>query len=374
MSEEIKHSEERNRQYLVLDPELIQRNTAGDEISLFDLWAVLSKKRTIILGIFAASLVISAATAFLLTPVYQATIYFEPPLKKDIEALIIPEFSSGYTTDSVYTAFQNNFMARNNLWDFFIEKQLYEAYLGENDYDDADIAYTFDKEFLKDITLHLSKLGGEQAFMNATLDWDDATEGAALLNEYSQNVSNKTLEQYVDELGNKLLLEKERVHAKINLLRESAQREKEYLLAKLNENISIAKELGIKRRDDLLERKTSDVFVDASGKQPLYYQGYEALEAEKSALQSRKDNDPFVSGLNERLKELEYLNSIKIPADQITVVRVTQHAKALNQPIKPKKMLIIVLGGVLGLFFGIFAAFVAYAVGRGAVNDTLLGS
>jgi len=362
MSQEIKHTEERTRQYLVLDPELILQNTAGNEISLFDLWTVLSKKRILIFGILAASLVISAATAFLLTPVYQATIHFAPPLKKDIDILNIPEFSSAYTTDDAYKAFQNNFIARNNLWDFFVEKQLYKAYLDENGYADEDIDKTFDTEFLENVTLHQPKPGGDQAFMNATLDWDDATEGAALLNEYSQTVSSITVEKYVDELSNKLLLDKERLQGQITLLRESAQREKEYRLIELDENISIAKELGIKRRDDLLDQKRSDVFVDASGKQPLYYQGYEALEAEKRSLQIRKSNDPFTPGLNEKLKELEYLNAIKIPPGQISVVRVTQQAKALNEPVKPRKKMIVILGSVLGLFLGILVAFVAYAV------------
>lgn len=362
MANKIKHAEEQPRQYLVLDPELIQRNTADNEISLFDLWAVLSKKRILILGFLAASLVISTAIAFLLTPVYQATIHFQPPFSKDIAALNISGFSSGYTTDGVYKSFQNNFISRNNLWGFFFKKQLYKAYLGEDGYDDADIAKVFEEKFLKDITLHQPKPGGEQSFVYATLDWYDATEGAALLNEYSQTVSSETLEQYVDELSNKLILDKENLQAQITLLRESAQRDKEFHMIELDENISIAKELGIKRRDDLMEHEGSDVFVDASGNQPLYYQGYEALEAEKRTLQFRKNNDPFIPDLTEKLNNLEYLNAIKIPADQISVVRVTQQAKALPRPIKPKKKLIVVLGVVLGLFLSILAAFVAYVV------------
>lgn len=359
MPQENKHTQERTQQYLVLDPELIERNIAS-EISLSDLWAILYRMRILILGILAASLVISAAIAFLTTPVYQATIYFRPPPNKDIDALNIPGFSSGYTTDGVYKDFQNNFNARNNLWEFFIEKQLYKAYLNGNSYKDADIAKTFDDMFIKDLVLH--KSSGEKSSINATLNWKDATEGAALLNEYSQIVSTKTLDQYVDELTRKITLQKERLQTQIKLLRESAEREKEYYLTKLDENISIAKELKIKRQDDLVERKSSDVFVDISGMQPLYYLGYEALEAEKRSLQIRKNNDPFIPGLNYNLIALDYLNSIKIPVDQIVVVRITEQAKALHQPIKPKKKLIVVLGVVLGLFLSILAAFVAYVV------------
>ncbi len=360
MTQEIKHTEERPREYLVLDPELIRRNAASDEISLLDLWAILSRKRILILGVLAASLVISVAIAFLITPVYKATIHFQSPLNKDISALNIPWFSFGYTVDSVYKEFQKNFKARNKLWDFFNEKQLYKAYLDGNGIEDADIARAFEGDFMKDMTLHQPK--DEQVFINATLNWKDPTEGAALLNEYSQAIHNITVEQYVGELNDKLILEAEHVQGQIELLRESAQRTKNNRLTKLEENINIAKELGIKRWEGLVEEKISDVLVDVSGEQPLYYQGYEVLEAEKRTLQARKDDDPFTPGLNKRLDRLEYLNAIKIPADRIHAVRITQQAKPLHQPIKPRKKLIIMLGGVLGLFLGVLMAFISHAV------------
>jgi chain length determinant protein (polysaccharide antigen chain regulator) len=362
MSQEIKQTEERTRQYLILDPDLIQRNTAS-EISLFDLWAILSRKRILILGILGGSLAISATIAFLITPIYKATIHFAPPLDKDIAALNIPGVSSGYTTDGVYKAFQNNFRARNNLWEFFIEKHLYKAYPSENADGNTAIGETFERKFAKDITLN--QPNGEQPFTNATLNWKDANEGAALLNEYSQTVITKTLAQYVDELSNTLLLDKERLQDDIKLIRESAQRKKEYYLSRLDENISIAKALGIKRRHDMGEMKTPDIFVPLSGTQPLYYEGYETLEAEKRSLQIRKDNDPFIPELTEKLKTLEFLNSVNVSANLFTVVRVTQQARASDKPIKPNKKLIVVLGSILGLFIGILAAFVAYALQEG---------
>ena len=365
MTQEIKHTEERTREYLVLDPEFIRRNSVGDEINLFDLWAILYRKRILILGVLVASLVISVAIAFLISPVYQTTIHFQPPLNNDIAALNIPIFSSEYTSDGVFKVFQNNFKARNNLWAFFIEKQLYTAYLDKDGYEDADIAKAFEKEFLKDITLNQSS--NVQVFINATLNWKDATEGATLLNEYSQTVNSKTVKQYVNELNNKLILEKERAHVQIKLLRASAQRIKYNRLIELDENINIAKELGIKRWEGPVEGKTSDVFVEASGNQSQYYQGYEALEAEKRSLQARKNDDPFTPGLNGKMTQLELLKSINIPSDRISVVRVTQTATARHDPIKPNKILIVVLGGVLGIFLGVFMAFMSNAVSRAGV-------
>lgn len=360
MTQEIEHTENRTREYLILDPEFIQRNTVGEEISLFDLWSILTKKRIHIFGTFAASLVISVAIASLIAPTYQATIYFQPPQNKDIAILNIPEFDIEYTPDEVFNTFQNNFKARNNLWDFFIKKQLYKAYLDNKVYEDIDITKAFEKKFIKDMTLHQSS--DNQFFINATINWKEAAEGAALLNEYSQIVKNNTAEQYADELNYKLTLEKKRDQEQIRLLRESAQRTKIYRIAELDDNINIARELGIKRWQGSIERKTSDELAGAQGSLPPYYSGYEILDAEKRSLQARKNEDPYTPGLNEKMAKLEFLNSIEIPDNRIVVARVTQQAKALPEPIKPRKIVIISIGTALGLIFGMLVAFLLHAI------------
>jgi len=366
MTQENKHTEERAREYLVLDPELIQRYSAGDEISLLDLWAILFRKRILIFAIVAASLVISVAIAYLSTPVYQSAVQFRPPQYTDIEALdilsVILESESKSAEIDGFKAFQKNLKARDNLWDFFIEKQLYKAYLDENGSTDAGIANAFENKFLKDMTVDQGT--DKKEYITATLNWQDATAGSALLNEYSQAVIRKATAQYVDELNDKLNLMKKRVQTKIKLLRESQQRAKTDRLIALDENINIAKELGIKRGKALVEWKTSDELVGVLGNQSLYYKGYEALEAEKRSLLTRKNDDPFTPGLNEQLDRLDYLNTIKVPADRISVARIATQAIVSNQPIKPRKKLIVVIGGVFGLFLGVIVAFMSHVVSR----------
>ena len=363
MTQEDKHTEERTREYLVLDPELIQRSAADDETSLLDLWAILSRKRILILGILAASLVTSVAIAYLTTPAYQATVHFQPQKLGAIEELGIPVYDSKEALADAFNKFQRNFMDRDSLWGFFINKQLYKAYLGEHGNTDKQIANVYENRFLKDIRLH--QTGAGKGDMTATLNWKDATEGAALLNEYSQAVIEESTDQLVNKLNKKLLLMKEQVQTKIELLRKSQLRATNVRLAILDEHISIARELGIKRGKGLVEWQTPDVVVTAPNKQFFAgYEGYEVLEAEKRILQARKNNDPFTHGLNDELERLDHLNAISIPADIIKVARITRQAKVLDQPIKPRKKLIMVIGGVLGLFLGVFIAFMSHAVSR----------
>ena len=361
---------DRPREYMVLAPELLLQRNTDDEISLYDLWAILARKRNLILVVVAVALAASVAIAYLISPVYQASIYFSEPLNKDIAPLNIPEFSSGYTSDGVFKTFLKNFESRENLWELYTQKQLYKAYLDEKDAEDIEINRAFTEFFAKDLVLLKPKdKESDQLFLKASLDWKSDIEGAAMLNEYSQLVMHKTVEEFVDELQSKLAREKNDLEAKIALLRKTEDRSTKYRLTVLEENIRIARELGLNRPKTLEDQKTSrgeqntsDVYVTLSEKQPLYYQGYELLEAEKQALLSRKDHDPFISGLKAAQDRLDYLNTITIPANIIHVAQISLEAKALGKPIKPKKKLIVALGGVLGLFLGMLLAFMSHAV------------
>ena len=360
---------DRPREYMVLAPELLLQRNTDDEISLYDLWAILARKRNLILVVVAVALAASVAIAYLISPVYQASIYFSEPLNKDIAPLNIPEFSSGYTSDDVFKTFLKNFESRENLWEFYTQKQLYKAYLGEKESEDAAINRAFSGSFVKDLAL-LKPKGKEsnQAFFKASLDWESDIEAAALLNEYSQLAMNNTVKQIVDELQSKLAREKKDLEDKITLLRKTTERSTNYRLTVLEENIHIARELGLARPKILEDQKTGDVYVTLSEKQPLYYQGHELLEAEKQALLSRKYQDPFISGLKAAQDRLDYLNTIIIPTDKISVVQIIQEAKALGVPIKPHKKIIVIMGGVFGLLLGILLAFISHAVASKRYN------
>jgi LPS O-antigen subunit length determinant protein (WzzB/FepE family) len=376
---------DRPREVMVLAPELLQLRSADDEVSLFDLWTILARKRNLILVVFFVVLSASVAISFLIPPVYQVSIHFRAPLKSDIQPLDILEFNSGdsiesattgwvivgktpltsYTVEEVFDEFQRNFIDRKNLWAFFNDKQLYKTYLEESDTKDADIKWVFESYFLQALSMHRPKSGKDDPmFIYASLDWGNPADGAALLNEYGELILSETAEQFLHEVQAQLASEKARVQKKIDLLRASEKRQIRSRLAELEENISIARELGVKRSKVLEERSTSEVSVNVSEEQPLYYQGYEVLEAEKRALLAREDNDPFIDGLEAQLRWFEYLNAIDVTGKDIQAARIIQKASVPNQPIKPKKKQIVVLGFVLGLMLGVLAAFISNFTGK----------
>jgi chain length determinant protein (polysaccharide antigen chain regulator) len=146
-----------------------------------------------------------------------------------------------------------------------------------------------------------------------------------------------------------------------------AAREHDDRVAHLKEALIIAKQLNIKKptgsafvsndQGQNTKAKPTGVVLDSQDV-PLYFRGYKALQGELEQLQQRKNDDSFILGLRELQGELTALGKVHVDLKLIHSVRLDQKARVDKTPIKPKRNLIMVLGGMLGLMFGIFGAFI----------------
>ncbi len=236
--------------------------------------------------------------------------------------------------------------------------------------------------------------------------------------EYSiaskRQIAKKRREDQIDELeysiASKRQMAKQRREDKIEEIeysiaskRQMAKQRKDDLIKSYEEAAKTAKSLGIMtgftQQTKLVEPisgivksttqngvKTdsspiAQMNVDiATATTPLFFIGYDALDAELDNLKSRTDDDPFIPGLRDlqenlnRLRsirsddpfidglrdlqeELALLNSIQIEEEGLSAVNIDQAAFPPKHRIKPNRRLIVSLGAVVGLFSGIFLAF-----------------
>ncbi len=173
-------------------------------------------------------------------------------------------------------------------------------------------------------------------------------------------------------------------------------------VAQLNEAISIAKALGIKKpatpsslADSERSGSGSVIRTEVNSQQiPLYFMGTDALEAERATLQQRKSDDftekriaeiakelqllqvnRQVEVLNQRANEDVFLRDVEPLRSEITRLRnlnvdmsnvklvvIDQQALKPLSPIKPKKALILLAGLVLGLLVGVILAVIRHFV------------
>ncbi|MGH8601428.1 MAG: Wzz/FepE/Etk N-terminal domain-containing protein [Gammaproteobacteria bacterium] len=177
-------------------------------------------------------------------------------------------------------------------------------------------------------------------------------------------------------------------------LRVELKTRRESRITQLDEAIQIAVSLGIRKPT------TPSAMADAqhqgqlvrtevnSREIPLYFMGVEALKAEREALNERRSDDFSEPRIAEIEKELELLQrnrqveilkqrqnedlylkdlaewrqeatqlkGIRFDASRLQLVRVDQLAQEPLSAVKPQKMLILALGGVLGVMLGVLAA------------------
>ncbi|MEP0699707.1 MAG: GNVR domain-containing protein, partial [Lentilitoribacter sp.] len=67
---------------------------------------------------------------------------------------------------------------------------------------------------------------------------------------------------------------------------------------------------------------------------------------------------PFINELRGLENQLDFLKQIDINPDDVSVFRLDGRAEIPETPIKPNKVIILILGIILGGILGIFAALI----------------
>ncbi|MBD8095290.1 LPS O-antigen chain length determinant protein WzzB [Pseudomonas fluorescens] len=197
-------------------------------------------------------------------------------------------------------------------------------------------------------------------------------------------------------------LKRARLQDELKGLRLQMKIERTDRLAELAEAISIAKSMGINQpttpssmADTNRAGSSQVVRTEISNQKiPLYFLGTEALEAERNALQKRTSDD-FTSGrIAEIGKELQLLDtnreveilqkrgnediflrdveplrteiarlrSLNIDMSNLELVSVDRRAQEPLGPIKPRKLMILVLSLVAGAFVGVLIALIRHLI------------
>lgn len=193
-------------------------------------------------------------------------------------------------------------------------------------------------------------------------------------------------------------LKRAQLQDEIKALRTELRTRRQNRITQLEEAIRIAEELGITKPttpsslgQDGTAAKGNVFRTEVFNQQfPLYFMGTEALEAERNSLSKRRSDDhtePRIAEIQKELQLLEHnreievlnsrenedlflkkladlreeaaqLNAIEIDLSKLSLVTIDQPAVEPLRPIKPKKLMIVALGVVLGGMLGVFIALI----------------
>lgn len=333
----------------------------NDEISISKIVNRIKHEKKSLLLIIGLSIFLSLSYALTKEEVFKSTAHLIPPTNKYTQPLNI-FLDDGYrltqeaiTPSKVYRTFVLNLQSRKYQRKYFFENKLYEFF------DESSPEKSFEDNFHNQIIFKLdSKITSRdfraQQFLSVSFFNPDPNLAAEWLNDYITMVDKETSQDYAD--GINILIQntkntfKSTITSKKNISKQiTADR-----IIQLEEALRIAKELQIIDRSNKGSNQQS-VFLteneNIQSKDPLYLAGTKAIQAEISALKTRKDEESFIVGLRQLQQKVKSLDSITVDVNNVRAAQIDQKALPPEVRHSPKRKLIV----FVGTFFGFVLAF-----------------
>lgn len=330
----------------------------SDEIDLFELAQNLWKQKALISVVTLAVTAIAAGYAFLSTPVYESKTSILPPRSADIAGYNLGRSEAGlteFTAVSVYSIFTQNLRSDGLRREFF--EQVYLP--AETTSQGAKAKDELRESFNKKLSVTNPDVKNSPERFAVLVQSADPSRAAEWANLYVERVANKTRKDMADTVATEISTRVRSIQSRIAVLRDNAKKLREDRIARLSEALKVADKVSLQAPQVKASRISSDgeleQFVDGN---LMYMRGAKAIRAELDVLQNRKNDDPFIVGLRELENQLDFLAKVSVSPDGVAVFTLDSAAEAAENPIKPKKALILALGLVLGGMMGVFIALI----------------
>ncbi len=305
-------------------------------------------------------------------PLYRATAYFLPPTEKNVAPLnetgiqvqgvqhaelalllsmeelnltlpVIPDVQ-GVTVDEAYSLFKGTLSS----------KRLYRLYFEENHLEQIFMegsTATISKDKAVESFFSLYKINSDKKIsgsLNLSAEWHDPDQAAGWVNGLSELANEMVVEQLLSNLDYRLQQQITILESSSSAMRKIAQKRREDRIVVLTEAYKTAIILGL---HDFIDTESGVAST------PTYYRGSKALNAEIDILRNRSNDDPYIDELRNLEEMLLKFKSINISDMSVKTYTLDQQALPPKQPIKPKRDLIVTMGGIIGLIGGVFLAF-----------------
>ncbi|MND33619.1 LPS O-antigen length regulator [compost metagenome] len=408
---------------------------ASGEIDLFNVLRTIWRRRLLIVAVGGVCALVGAAVAYNITPVYEASTNLRPVALNQLDALnrtkiysLPPEAALkrvGATLDS-YNARLDFFRSRPDLIDAFQD----EGQSVEQAFED------FNRDALSVVLADPKKNDLLSDFIGLKMRYEKGVDGAAILNDFVDYAIERERSQLSKDmqiiLANRLAevdkklnsavseyeagnesriarleeadaIKRAQLNDELKALRVQLKLQREARLAELDEAISVARSLGLKKPStpslmaDESAANGNIIRTEVNGRPvPLYFMGTEVLEAERAALRKRTSDDfveprigqirkelillstnrkvqaikaraseaAFLEGVEALRVERARLQAIDTQLEGLHLVNIDQRAVPSSKPLKPRKALIVLIAFIGGLLLGTVAALL-----RGAFKD-----
>ncbi|WP_027966960.1 GNVR domain-containing protein [Halomonas halocynthiae] len=358
------------------DPALYMQNDHNDEIDLRDLALMLIEGWYWIIGTIVVAVVAAFAYLAITTTTYETRFKAIPSAGANFSGFnLFEDFE--ITPKDAYRTLGNQLSSYQNFAAFVEEhRDLFDLENG------ANLSKVFSERF---------SIGGLNAdrdgnlMLSLTYRYPEGEQGPEILNSYVRSTSQDvwiTLRNQFDDYNR---AQASRLSTDLELQKESLQGAREDRLFALEQAINVARRLEIEKpttpQQFGRQPNGSEVIyanISGDGALPLYFMGYQTLEADRDVLRSAIDEGLSNSQIRDTQQQLEQRERIATlldsgrlygidegvePNHTERVVDVVDYAFPPAEPVKPRKALILAislaLGGILGVMLVFLVRFAA---------------
>lgn len=338
---------------MLSEPQHPQRN---DEIDLFDLIQGIWRQKLWV-GLVAAPIVVAGvAYALLATPVYEAKLFVEPPTQNDIAQLNFGRGGdSGLAPITVKEVYETHLQAlqSESVRNKFFRDVYFPSVSEERRSGSRNGLYS---DFNKVLTVTPAGNGSSTRYA-VTVAVSDPQQAAKWVVAFNELAAESAKREVLESNHSDMLIKADNLQNQINGARRSALKEREDRIAQLKEALAVAKSVGLEKPPLIAEPLSTQVSA-AMGGSLTYMRGSKALEAEIATLEARASDEAFIEGLRPKQEKVTFYREHKLDPSVIQVFEQDGAVELPDQPIKPKKSLIVLISLVLGLGAGFLVAVV----------------
>lgn len=339
-----------------MDESQVTRVAANDEIDLIELFRSLWEQKWLILLVTFFVTGAAAAYAFLSKPIYEARVAVLPPSLSNVAGFNLGRTQEvglePFKVQDVYEVFTRNLQADETRRLFF--EGVYLPSLDESERKaPRDRLY---ESFSKVLSIKAPDKNQPNRYQ-VVVEHEDPEVAANWVRRYTEDVARRSLEEMIENAQREIEVKERDVEQRIDSLRDTAKARREDRIIQLREALTVAEAVGLEKTPVISGQVVEQLsaFMDGS---LMYMRGSKALKAEIQALESRVSDDPFIPTLRTLQEQQRLFNSLSINPEKVAVFRQDGYVETPDAPAKPKKMLILVIGGGIGGMLGIFIALV----------------
>lgn len=325
----------------------------AEEIDLRDLILLLWKNKARLLACTLAATLLSICYAFYLPPTYQASSNILPPTPANLSAYNVVALSDDklptLDVEEAYRIFLRHLNSGTLKLEFF------EEYYLPKKASSTDVSIIEREQLWNSFNSVLSiTLPSPKSPDLATvrLEDDDPKQASYWTNEYVNTAMQIASQQAGNTLTSAISGRIQRLSVDIASLRSAAEQERLNRIARLKEDLILAKSM------DLKNPANNQSLIITYNDDTTYLRGSIALEAELALLEARTNNDPFISDLSLLNEQLALLETLKLSEEPLNLASIDSYAITPERPIKPNKLLIILVGIIAGTMLGVFVLIV----------------